>query len=360
MPAAGEGGPEEWGWRVIAALGWTTPAYPGLIPQAFFSLAALLQGAASWFAGGLALLLGQARFMAELILEPRMAGRLAAALLGAGQIPLAYLLGRRVFDSVATGLLAAALVAVSPLLVVQSHYIGLEIPLGLLTLLTALMAWQAMETPRRWLMTGLGFTLGLAAATSVAGILLWPVGLAVWAAAASATRVPRMRRWLFWPLCLLGGIILGLGLGAPSLWWPQEVGPTWEWSSLGLAIPPEGGWLAPGPNPPGPGEPPAAGLGGPGGGRPVAARPAHPAEASRDSPPGGGPDPGPPGPWRPWCGRPPPPRAGWPYGCPRRRSPRCGPWCCSAAVCRCSSGRPPWWGCCWRLSFWPGPGARPG
>ncbi|MCF8066174.1 MAG: glycosyltransferase family 39 protein, partial [Desulfarculaceae bacterium] len=240
--ATGEGGPEQWGWRVIAALSWSSPVYPGLITQAFFSLAALLQGAVTLISGGLALLMGQARFVGEWAMDPRLAGRLCAVLMGAGQIPLAYLLGRRCFDSVATGLLAAAVVAVSPLLVVQSHYISLETPLGLLALLTALLAWQTMEDPRKGVMAALGLVLGLGAATSALGLLLWPVGLAAWLVAGRSARAPASRRWLLWPLCLVAGLILGLGLGAPGLWWPHEANNTWDISSLGVLLPAGADW----------------------------------------------------------------------------------------------------------------------
>ncbi|MCB2190864.1 MAG: glycosyltransferase family 39 protein [Deltaproteobacteria bacterium] len=241
-PAMGTGGPEQWGWRVISSLSWSSPAYPGLITQAFFSLAALLQGAVSLVSGGLALLTGQARFVGEWLLDPRVAGRLCAALLGAGQIPLAYLLSRRCFNSVAAGLLAAAAIAVSPLLVTQSHYISLETPLGFLALVTALLAWHAMEEPRKGIMGGLGLVMGLAAATSVLGLLLWPAGLAAALVGGRMVRRPASRRWALWPLCLVGGMILGLGLGAPGLWWPHDIDLTWSLSTLGLFIPGGADW----------------------------------------------------------------------------------------------------------------------
>eukprot|EP01022_Parablepharisma_sp_SALTPOND_P009696 TRINITY_DN14005_c0_g3_i1.p1 TRINITY_DN14005_c0_g3~~TRINITY_DN14005_c0_g3_i1.p1 ORF type:complete len:1132 (+),score=465.99 TRINITY_DN14005_c0_g3_i1:3145-6540(+) len=246
-PAPGSGLAEDWGWRVIASLGLTQPLAPGLWAQAYYSLAALLQGAVSLLAGGVGLLLGEARFLSELALDPRLAGRLAAALLGAAQIPLAYLLGRRCFDSVATGLLAAALVAVNPLLVAQGHYLSPSTALGLMLLLCAWFSWLVMESPRPGLLAGLGLVMGLAAATQALGLGVWPVGLVAAGLAMATARVSSARRWLLWPLCLLAGLALGLALGAPALWLqPWEAGslawisaeagaPGASWTSLGLS-----------------------------------------------------------------------------------------------------------------------------
>ncbi len=246
-PAPGGGLAEDWGWRVIDSLGLTQPLAPGLWAQLYYSLAALLQGAFSLLAGFLGLLLGEARFISELALDPRLAGRLTAALLGAAQIPLAYLLGRRCFDSVATGLLAAALVAVNPLLAAQGHYLSPSTALGLMLLLCAWFAWLVMESPRPGLMAGLGLVMGLAAATQELGLGVWPVGLAAALLAMAAARASAARRWLLWPLCLLAGLALGLALGAPALWlrpweantlaWaPASAGASGAgWASLGLS-----------------------------------------------------------------------------------------------------------------------------
>ena len=244
-PAPDSGLAEDWGWRVIASLGLTEPLAPGLWAQAYYSLAALVQGAFSLLAGFLGLLLGEARFISELALDPRMAGRLTAALLGGAQIPLAYLLGRRCFDSVATGLLAAALVAVNPLLAAQGHYLSPSTALGLMLLLCAWFSWLVMESPRPGIMTGLGLVMGLAAATQEMGLGVWPVGLAAAVLAMTTDRTSAARRWLLWPLCLLAGLALGLALGAPALWLrPWEAGAlAWAPAQAGA---PGAGWVSPG------------------------------------------------------------------------------------------------------------------
>ena len=236
-PAPGGGLTEDYGWRVIGGLGLFHPFWPGLWPQAYYSLAALAQGACSLLAGGLGLVLGESRFLSELALDPRLAGRLTAALLGAGQIPLAYLLGRRCLDSVATGLLAAALLTVSPLLVAQSHYLSPATALGFGLLLAAWLAWLSMENPRPGILAGLGLVLGLCAATQGLGLGVWPLAMVAAIVAMATARASAARRWLLWPLCLLAGLVLGLALGAPALWlhsWePNQI----AWSGLGLSAP---------------------------------------------------------------------------------------------------------------------------
>jgi dolichyl-phosphate-mannose-protein mannosyltransferase/tetratricopeptide repeat protein len=223
-----EGGsplPGEWGWRVIEHLSWSQPTYPGLWAQAFFSLAALFQGAVSFVAGLAQLLLGQVRTLAEVGISGLMAGRISVALLGAAQIPLVYLLGRRCFDSLATGMLAALLVALSPLLVAQSHYLALDTPLGFMVLLCAWLSWLVMESPRSSLFLGLGVVLGLTVTVKPAGMIMAPLVLTCSVLAAWRVRKERPRWILFWFLYLLAGLTLGLVLGSPALVleWPEHI-----------------------------------------------------------------------------------------------------------------------------------------
>lgn len=207
----------EWGWQVIEHLGLSQPTYPGLWTQAFFSLAALVQGLASLAAGLLELVLAQARALAEVRMSGLLAGRLCVAVLGAAQIPLVYLIGRRSFDSVATGLLAAVLVAFSPLLVTRGHYLALDVPLGFMVLLCAWLAWLVMESPRAGLFFGLGLVLGLTITTAPAGLAAAPLVLAATLLALGQARKVGLRWLLLWPLYGAAGLLLGLVLGSPAL-----------------------------------------------------------------------------------------------------------------------------------------------
>lgn len=234
--------PHEWTWQVIARLSWSEPTYPGLWNQTFFSLAAMLRGALSLVAGWLAVWLGEVRTLAEVALSARLAGRLAVAFMGGGQIWLAYLLGRRAFDSVATGLLAAAVVAVSPLMVTHAHYLSLEVPLGFMALWLLWVTWGAVEGPSlgRWF--GVGVVLGLTATTAPAGASLALVVLAGYGAALRRERPGPLRGFLAWPALALAGLAVGLLLGFPGLVLEPE---TWPYSlEQGLAWPepPGGGW----------------------------------------------------------------------------------------------------------------------
>lgn len=216
------GGPQglplgAWGWGVIENLSLTQPTYPGLWTQTFFSLAALLQGLSSFLGGMLELLLGQVRYLAEVRLSGLLAGRLCVVALGVAQIPMVYLLGRRCFDSVATGLLAAVLVTFSPLLVARSHYLALDVPLGFMVLLCAWLAWLVMESPRAGLFFALGLALGLTITVKPAGLAAAPLTLAATLLVLWRSDRGSWRWLLLWPAYALGGLLLGLILGSPGL-----------------------------------------------------------------------------------------------------------------------------------------------
>ncbi len=213
---AGSLHPGEWTWQIIDKLSWSHPTHPGIWTQAFFSLAALVKGAVSLLMGWWEVLLGQARTLAEVGLSARLAGRLTVALMGGAQVLMAYLVGRRFFDSVATGLLAAALVAVSPLLVTQAHYLSLDVPLGLAVLGCLWAVWIMSESPRLEVMILSGLILGLATTTRASGLLmLLPLAAAYYLGVRRVEPAPS-RKWLIWPFGFILGLALGLVLGYPG------------------------------------------------------------------------------------------------------------------------------------------------
>ncbi len=213
---AGATHPDEWTWQVIEGLSWSHPTYHGIWTQAFFSLAALVRGAISNLAGWLGVWLGEVRASTELAISARLAGRLTAALLGGMQVWVAYLVGRRFFDSVATGLLAAAVLAVSPLLVAQSHYLSLDVPLGLAVMLCLWTAWQMVAAPGPRALLLAGLALGLTLTTKASGVLVLPVLAGAYALALRRHEPGLRAAALYWPVCFLGGLGLGLVLGYPG------------------------------------------------------------------------------------------------------------------------------------------------
>lgn len=108
--------------------------------------------------------------------------RALTAVLGAATVPLLYLLGRRMFDG-ATGLLAAAALALSAYHVEHSHFITTDVPTGLWVTLALLGAW-GVATGGGWRAYLLGgVATGLAAGTKYnAGV----IGLVLAVAAAIA------------------------------------------------------------------------------------------------------------------------------------------------------------------------------
>ena len=213
---AGAVHPDEWTWQVIDSLSLNNPTYQGIWTQAFFSLAALVRGAVSSLAGWLGVWLGEVRTSTELVLPARLAGRLTVALLGGGQVWLAYLVGRRYFDSVATGLLAAAALAVSPLLVSQGHYLSLDTPLGLAVMFCLWAAWQMVQSPGGRSQALAGLALGLTLTTKASGVLVLPVFAGAFVLAQRREDPGPWTSALLWPAAFVGGLALGLLLGYPG------------------------------------------------------------------------------------------------------------------------------------------------
>ena len=115
-----------------------------------------------------------------------------------------------------TGLLAAAIAAVNPLLVANCHYLSLDIPLGFAVLCCLWALSHMLENPRVGLMFLCGLALGLTITTKASGIFVAPLFLAAYVWAARQAHISLYRRLLIWPLCLLLGLAAGLILGYPG------------------------------------------------------------------------------------------------------------------------------------------------
>lgn len=208
--------PGEWTFQIIDSLSLSQPVFPGIWTQAFFSLAAIFKWLFGNLAGLVGLTLGEVRFVADLAISGRMAGRVMVALLSAAQPALVYLMARRMLDSMGAGLLAAALVAVNPLLAAQAHYLTLDAPLATAALVCVLLAWKAAVAPTPSRLAWLGLAMGLAITTRASGVLVAaPVGLAllrvVWRAR------PKPLGWHYkWFGAFFGGLVAGLLLGYPG------------------------------------------------------------------------------------------------------------------------------------------------
>jgi Flp pilus assembly protein TadD len=236
--------PDEWTWQVIDSLSLANPTYHGIWTQTFFSLAALLRGAISTLIGWTGVWVGEVRTATELMMPAKMAGRLAVALMGSLQVWLAYLVARRYFDSVATGILAAAVLAVNPLLVAHSHYLALDVPLGLMVMLCLWAAWQVVERPTPLTLALAGLVLGLTITTRASGMLALPVFLGAGALAWRQSRPETLWAALSWPGAFVGGLLLGLVLGYPGFVFHfEQVG---DILTSSFAPPPAvaGGWWA--------------------------------------------------------------------------------------------------------------------
>ncbi len=235
--------PQEWTASIIGQLSFESPTYPGMWTQTFYSLAALIKGAADWIYAGFAMLLGQSRMAQESLTSPLLIGRFVSALMSWLSIPLAYVVGRRYFDSVGTGLLAASLLAVNPLLVAYAHYLTPDTPLSFMVLLCLLISWRMAKDPKMWVFVCCGVVLGLTITTRASGILVLPAVLWSYAEAVNRFGTEKLKRRFIWPAALIVGSLVGLMAGYPEFFLDS----THSFRVLGGSFPgllqPEEGWL---------------------------------------------------------------------------------------------------------------------
>lgn len=96
-------------------------------------------------------------------------GRAVTAILGTATVLVVYRIGTRWGSHCA--LLAAALLAVMPLHVRESHYVLTDVPMTFFVALTLLLSLAAHERPTRGAFAKAGLAAGLAAATKYPGVL---------------------------------------------------------------------------------------------------------------------------------------------------------------------------------------------
>ena len=209
--------PDEWTSRIVASFAGGNLYYPHPViwHQAFFLLAGFTYVPAQFLVGKLALLLGPS-YVDIAVIPHLFWGRLVVALLGVVNIwalfrlVLACGLGR------AAALVGALLLALSPLLVVHSHYLTVDAPLALAVTLALWAGVRLWADPRWWRYLVAGLAMGLTLTTKAnGGLVLASLVLAhllmVW------ERRPAWPRWLLaWPGVFAGASALGMIVGYPG------------------------------------------------------------------------------------------------------------------------------------------------
>lgn len=141
-----------------------------LYPSLYFYVLFAWEGLTAVLAVALGQVASFGAFQREFFLDPTrvyVAGRLLTALCGTATVAATYALGRRVAGS-AAGLMAAAVVAVAPLHVRDSHYVKHDVPATLLVVLAYLAFERLMRERDSPAARGLGPVIAAGAVTGAA------------------------------------------------------------------------------------------------------------------------------------------------------------------------------------------------
>lgn len=209
--------PDEWSTRIVRHFYEGNFYYPHkhLWHHLMYIVLALFYYPVDWVISGVVELLGPAGASSGGV-DLLLYGRVMICLMGGLNVWALYRLFKRLHDSTAGALAAAAIFAVSPLLVAQSHYHTVDAPLALavtFALWSAVYMYQDGGL-RSYLVAGLVF--GLAVTTKVNAIII--IGSYVLAHVLAI--LERRSTWTKWALVqpglFAGGGLVGLILGNPG------------------------------------------------------------------------------------------------------------------------------------------------
>ncbi|MEK6874464.1 MAG: glycosyltransferase family 39 protein, partial [Nanoarchaeota archaeon] len=155
-----------------------------------------------------------------------LVGRVISVLFSIGTILVIYQIGKTLYNRRA-GLLAALLLALNPLDVIESHYFSLDVPMTFWLMIVMLCSVHILYTGRRiWYILG-GICIGIAAATKYPGLIgIVPLGIAhllwCWKDLKESTRGLYNRLYNFLRsllsknlVCSLIGFVLASAIGVP-------------------------------------------------------------------------------------------------------------------------------------------------
>jgi 4-amino-4-deoxy-L-arabinose transferase-like glycosyltransferase/tetratricopeptide (TPR) repeat protein len=209
--------PDEWTAYIIHYLAkghWFYP-HEELWHQAFFGLGALCYSATNWCYTFFLKLLGPPDTLG-VQLNVLLFGRAFSGILSSLNVLAGYGLARSLSDSKTTGLVVAALIAFSPLLVGQSHYLTVDASLPLIITLALWSAVKICKGAGLWHYVLAGLSFGVAVTTKSNALVIAPTFLLAHFFVTREKR-PAWAKWgLAQPACFGGGSVLGLVLGYPG------------------------------------------------------------------------------------------------------------------------------------------------
>jgi tetratricopeptide (TPR) repeat protein len=189
------------------------------------------------------------RFEEEVLLNFILIGRITSALLGTLTIYLVYRTGRLLFHNPAVGLLAAWIVTITPLNVVQTHYLETDVPLAFMGTLCLLAAFYILTQKSKAAFSLGGLLYGLTFSTKPNGLLMaLPFLVALVCLIREKQAGEPIKGLIPEVLLFMMATILGILLGAPGLVLnfsqvvPQMVSFVWNLREIKTKIW-EGGWL---------------------------------------------------------------------------------------------------------------------